>query len=210
MDPPLDAADIARAQQRLIELHFWLNDESGEYGWTTQQAVMAFQKWSGLEADGNLGPNTAAALSEATTTAYGSSDAGTLVEIDKSLQLLFIIVDGRTDWVLNTSTGSEVPYVEPDKNTPGETQTGDAVTRTGLFEVERERADGWWEGDLGRIYRPKYFSGGQAVHGSNKIPGYPASHGCVRLSVPAMDWIWENDVMPMHIPVWVHGNIPGK
>jgi hypothetical protein len=64
--------------------------------------------------------------------------------------------------------------------------------------------EGWWEGDLGEIYRPKYFVGGVAVHGSNSIPNYPASHGCVRVSVPAMDWIWDSGIMPMRSPVWVH------
>jgi lipoprotein-anchoring transpeptidase ErfK/SrfK len=43
------------------------------------------------------------------------------------------------------------------------------------------------------------------VHGSNSIPNYPASHGCVRVSVPAMDFIWEQNLMPMRITVWVHG-----
>ena len=42
------------------------------------------------------------------------------------------------------------------------------------------------------------------MHGSNYIPAYPASHGCVRVSVPAMDWIWETGIMPMDTPVWVH------
>ena len=54
------------------------------------------------------------------------------------------------------------------------------------------------------------FSGGIAVHGSNHIPDYPASHGCVRVSVPAMDWIWEQNLMPLDTPVWVHGAIPGR
>ena len=68
----------------------------------------------------------------------------------------------------------------------------------------RERNEGWWPGDLGEIYRPKYFSGGAAVHGSNSIPDYPASHGCVRVSVPAMDWVWDINLMPKSTPVWVH------
>ena len=123
-------------------------------------------------------------------------------------QLVYIVQDGVTRWVLNTSTGSEVPYETADRNTPGAIQTGDSVTRTGLFEVEREREEGWWEGDLGEIYRPKYFDGGIALHGSYNIPDYPASHGCVRLSIPAMDWIWENEIIPRGTPVWVHGEIP--
>ena len=73
-----------------------------------------------------------------------------------------------------------------------------------MHDVYRERAEGWWEGDLGEIYRPKYFTGGIAVHGSNNVPDYPASHGCVRVSVPAMDWIWEQNLMPLDTPVWVH------
>ena len=115
------------------------------------------------------------------------------------------MIDGSTAWILNTSTGNGEEYTEVDKNTPGEVITGVSLTPDGLHEVTRERPEGWWEGDLGEIYRPKYFVGGVAVHGSNSIPNYPASHGCVRVSVPAMDWIWESGIMPLRTPVWVHG-----
>jgi lipoprotein-anchoring transpeptidase ErfK/SrfK len=216
LDPPLQAVgrhggdETARAQWRLLELGFWLQAPDGSYGLTTQQAVMAFQKYYGLTADGTIGPETANALSIVTDRPKARADAGTLVEVDKSKQLIYFVIDGTTTWILNTSTGSEIPYDEPDKNKPGERQIGDAVTRTGLHKVYREHADGWREGDLGEIYRPKYFSGGEAIHGSNSIPNYPASHGCVRVSVPAMDWIWQEDLMPQGIFVWVYGNIPGK
>lgn len=203
-----DGDDTARAQWRLLELGFWLQEANGDYGLTTQQAVMAFQKYYGLTADGVLGPETAAMMSSVTEKPRGASDAGTLVEIDKAKQLWFYVVDGVTTWVLNASTGSEVAYDEVNKNDPTKREVGDSVTRNGLHDVYREHADGWREGDLGEIYRPKYFTGGIAVHGSNNIPNYPASHGCVRVSVPAMDWIWENDLMPMGLPVWVHGQIP--
>ena len=43
-----------------------------------------------------------------------------------------------------------------------------------------------------------------AVHGYHSVPPYPASHGCVRVTEAAMDWIWANDVMPMGSTVWVH------
>jgi len=198
-------SDTARIQQRLIDLGFWLTGADGEYGLTTSQAVMAFQKFVGLEATGRVNQATADALTTAEWRAHGLADAGTLIEIDKDKQLLFIVHDGRTVWIFNTSTGDGQPYEEEDKNTPGEVQTGVSITRNGLHAVYRERAEGWWEGDLGKIYRPKYFSGGQAVHGSNNVPNYPASHGCVRVTVPAMDFIWESNLMPMDIPVWVHG-----
>ena len=208
--PPIEAVgtrdgdDTVRVQERLLELGFWLETANGDYGTTTRQAVMAFQKYHGLETDGVLGPETAEFLSRSLPMPTARADAGTLVEVDKGRQLLFFVVDGSVRWVLNTSTGTEVPYEEPDQNTPGEIQRGDSVTRNGLHAVYRERAEGWWEGDLGEIYRPKYFDGGLAVHGSYSVPDYPASHGCVRVSVQAMDWIWETGIMPPDTPVWVH------
>jgi lipoprotein-anchoring transpeptidase ErfK/SrfK len=212
-DPPIvgvgqsDGDETRRAEERLIELGFWLDAPDGNYNLTTSQAVMAFQKFYGLETDGVLGDETAAALSAVVERPHGRADAGTLVEIDKGLQLVMFVIDGKTEWILNASSGSEIPYEEPDQNTPGEILKGDSVTRNGLHEVYRQREEGWWEGDLGEIYRPKYFTGGIAVHGSNHVPDYPASHGCVRVSVPAMDWIWEVGIMPLEIPVWVHEGV---
>jgi peptidoglycan hydrolase-like protein with peptidoglycan-binding domain len=201
-------AETTRAQWRLLELGFWLQNANGEFGLTTRQAVMAFQKYYGLAADGVLGPETAALMSSITEKPRARAEAGTLVEVDKSRQVLFFVIDGATQWILNTSTGSEVPYEEVNKKDPTKIERGSSITPVGLHAVNRERAEGWWEGDLGEIYRPKYFVGGIAVHGSNSIPNYPASHGCVRVSVPAMDWIWESGLMPIDTPVWVHGAIP--
>ncbi|TVR26462.1 MAG: murein L,D-transpeptidase [Ilumatobacter sp.] len=216
LDPPLEVlgtssgSETARLQERLLELGFWVQSVDGNYGLTTRQAVMAFQKFLGLTTDGVVGPETAHYLTHLTERPRGRADAGTLVEVDKSKQLLFFVIDGKTEWILNTSTGTEVPYERPNSNDPAIIERGSSVTPTGLFGVDRQRPEGWWEGDLGEIYRPKYFVGGVAVHGSNSIPNYPASHGCVRVSVPAMDWIWENELMPMRSPVWVHGEIPAS
>ena len=203
-----DGEETARLQERLLELGFWVQSTDGIFGLTTRQAVMAAQKYFGLPATSSVDEATAEALSTATTRPQARSDRGTLVEIDKSLQLGFFVIDGVTEWVLNVSTGSEILYSEPNQNDPAKIEEGDSITDPGLFKVDRERAEGWWDGDLGSIYRPKYFNGGIAVHGSGSIPNYPASHGCVRVSTPAMDWIWEEELMPMGTPVWVHGSIP--
>ena len=213
IDPPLQAVgtsggnETARIQLRLFQLGFWLSAADGQYGLTTKQAVMAFEKYMGLEADGKVDQATAEALTTITERPRARANAGTLVEVDKGKQVLFFVIDGRTEWILNTSTGNGKEYTEEDKNTPGEMISGVSLTPSGLHKVNRERPDGWWEGDLGEIYRPKYFVGGVAVHGSNSIPAYPASHGCVRVSVPAMDWIWDSGIMPMRIPVWVHDGV---
>jgi peptidoglycan hydrolase-like protein with peptidoglycan-binding domain len=213
ISPPLQAVggrggnETARIQMRLLQLGFWLTAADGEYGLTTKQAVMAYEKYMGLNADGKVDQATADALTAMTQRPVARANSGTLVEVDKTKQLLYFVLGGQTAWILNTSTGNGEEYTEEDKNTPGEVITGVALTPSGLHKVNRERPDGWWEGDLGEIYRPKYFVGGIAVHGSNSIPNYPASHGCVRVSVPAMDWIWDSGILPMGTPVWVHESV---
>lgn len=198
-----DGADTAAAQLRLIQLGFWVGDTDGQYGFATTQAVMAFQKYLGLDPSGKLDQDTANWLTVFPEKAHGTADDSTLVEIDKTKQLLFLIQDGKTIWAFNTSTGSGIAYSAHNQNT-GEIETGDAVTPNGLWKTGRERPDGWWSGDLGDIYRPKYFRGGVAIHGMTRVPSTPVSHGCVRLSTMAMDFIWANDLIPLHTPVWVH------
>ena len=193
-----------QVQERLLELGFWLQSANGDYGVTTRQAVMAFQKYRGLEPNESVDEPTARALSEAQTRVRGRADSGTLVEVDKTRQLMFVVVDGRTEWAINVSTGSGIPYVERDATEWGKWVRGDSETPDGIFLVDREYTKGWRPGDLGEIYRPKYFNGGIAVHGAYRIPAHPASHGCVRVSTPAMDFLWALDVMPRGSTVWVH------
>jgi Putative peptidoglycan binding domain/L,D-transpeptidase catalytic domain len=199
-----DGDGAAAVQQRLLELGFWLSGVDGEYGTTTTQAVMAFQKYHALPATGSVDQATADAMNVMPYRARGMSTEGDLIEVNKTAQLLFVVRGGRTEWVLNTSTGNGLPYTEEDQNSPGEFIDGVSLTPDGKFKVNRERAEGWWEGDLGKIYRPKYFNGGIAVHGSGSIPNYPASHGCVRVSVAAMDFIWAAEYMPLGQRVWVY------
>jgi lipoprotein-anchoring transpeptidase ErfK/SrfK len=211
LDPPLAAIganngdEAVRVQNRLLELGFWVQSADGVYGLTTRQAVMAFEKYMGFEnPDGKVDEQTAAALTNMDLRPVARANSGSLVEVDKGKQLLYFVIDGKTEFILNASTGNGEAYEEPDQNTPGEIQRGVSLTPSGIHAVNRQRPEGWWEGDLGKIYRPKYFVGGVAVHGSNSIPNYPASHGCVRVSVPAMDWVWDAGIMPLDTPVWVH------
>jgi lipoprotein-anchoring transpeptidase ErfK/SrfK len=104
--------------------------------------------------------------------------------------------DGQVTQVLNTATGSNQHYVH-------EGATFLADTPAGHFTVSRQ-IDGWRHGPLGTLWRPKYFNGGIAVHGSPSIPPYPASHGCARVSNAAMNWIWANDKLPLKTKVWVY------
>jgi peptidoglycan hydrolase-like protein with peptidoglycan-binding domain len=197
------ADQVLALQHRLEDLGFWVGQLDGKYAWTTNQAVMAFQKYNGLKPNGNADAATVARLNTAEFRAVGQGYDGDLTEVDKGLQLLFVIRGGRTVWTLNVSTGSGKDYTEVNQKDGG-TITGHAITPEGTFKVYRIFSDGWEKGQLGELYRPRYFSGGVAIHGLTQVPSYPASHGCVRVSIPAMDWIWANDIIPMKSVVWVH------
>jgi peptidoglycan hydrolase-like protein with peptidoglycan-binding domain len=218
VDPPIQAVgqnngeETKRIQTRLLELGFWNAAVDGDYGLTTRQAVMAFQKYVGIDPSGKVNQTTADFLTGMTERAKPSIPVdGDKVEVDKTKQILFIIYGGQVVWTLNVSTGSGQYYLEQNQKDPTKYESGRSITRNGDFDVYRERAEGWWEGDLGKIYRPKYVSGGIAIHGSNSIPNYPASHGCIRVSVPAMDMIWDTGLIPKGFPVSIFGDdVPAK
>ncbi len=183
-------------QNRLRDLGYWLGTPDGTYGGLTVQAVTAFQKVEGLGRDGIAGPSTLAALDQAGRPS-ARSDSGDLIEVDKAHQVLLVVRDGRVQWVLNTSTGTEKSY-----RVDGRTELAD--TPPGRWQVGRV-VNGIDTGPLGGLYMPRYFHrDGIAVHGYHSVPAYPASHGCVRVSEPAMDWIWSDDVMPIGSTVWVY------
>ena len=88
-----------------------------------------------------------------------------MIEVDKTRQLLLIVNNGKVGEILNTSTGSGLPY-----QYAGQTYT--ALTPSGQFTIFRQ-VDGDDPGPLGDLWRPKYFNGGIAIHGAASIPGYP-------------------------------------
>ncbi len=48
-----------------------------------------------------------------------------------------------------------------------------------------------------------FFHGGFALHGSYEVPGYNASHGCIRIFVPDAKWLNQEFVGRDHVPVIV-------
>jgi peptidoglycan hydrolase-like protein with peptidoglycan-binding domain len=190
-----NGSSVLNLQKRLTHLGFWIGSVDGSYGDTTQQAVLAAQKASGLGRDGVAGPLTLAAIQRGVTLTPRST-SGHWLEIDKAKQLLLIVTNGKIDAILNTSTGSGQPYRQD-----GQTYT--ALTPSGQFTISSQ-IDGLDRGPLGDLWRPKYFNGGIAVHGAGSVPGYPASHGCARVSNPAIDWIWSTGQAPIGTRVWVY------
>uniref|UniRef100_UPI0003C63E8B ErfK/YbiS/YcfS/YnhG family protein n=1 Tax=Xylanimonas cellulosilytica (strain DSM 15894 / JCM 12276 / CECT 5975 / KCTC 9989 / LMG 20990 / NBRC 107835 / XIL07) TaxID=446471 RepID=UPI0003C63E8B len=182
--------EVLALQQRLMDLGYFILKADGDYGWATQQAVWAFQKAAGLYRDGVVGPQTQAAL-DAGYRPTPRSSSGKVVEIDLDKQILLAVEDGRVVRIINASSGNGETY-------EAKGRTYRATTPRGDFAVYMQR-DGMHSStlELGDMWRPKYFRGGYAVHGSSSIPTYPASHGCVRVSNAAMNWLWDSWGMPI-------------
>jgi N-acetylmuramoyl-L-alanine amidase len=187
---------VLALQRRLTELGYWVGTPDGHYGEVTTQAVTALQKVAGLGRDGVVGPRTRAALDRGARPAARSSK-GQVIEVDLRHQVLLVVDGGTVTRVLDVSTGSGAYYTRPNGT------IGHAVTPAGHYTVLRG-VDGWDTSPLGHLYRPRYFNGGIAVHGYPSVPAVPASHGCVRVSLAAMDMIWSGHLMPVQAAVWVY------
>ncbi|GAB6938631.1 L,D-transpeptidase family protein [Isoptericola variabilis] len=185
---------VLALQQRLQELGYFLQDADGSFGPATQQAVWALQKAAGQYRDGVVGPKTQAALDDGVRPQAHSS-SGKAIEIDLDRQLLMTVEGGKVTRIINASSGNGETY-------EAKGRSYHATTPRGSYAVYMER-NGMHEStlELGSMYRPKYFSGGYAVHGSGSIPPFPASHGCVRVSNAAMNWLWDSWGMPKGTPV---------
>ncbi|MFD6091745.1 L,D-transpeptidase family protein [Oerskovia sp. NPDC060338] len=188
---------VVALQQRLADLGYLGASPDGIYGPGTQQAVWALQKAAGISRDGRVGPQTQAALDQGVRPTPQSS-SGHVIEIDIARQLVLAVDDGRVTAIINASSGNGERY-------EAKGRTYYARTPAGTFQVGRQ-VDGSYESslELGSMWRPKFFNGGIAVHGSASVPPSPASHGCVRVSNGAMNWIWDSWGAPAGTTVIVY------
>jgi PKD repeat protein len=149
---------VRALEERLMAMHYALEQVDSTFGADTYDAVVAFQKVNGLARTGAVGASDwRVLLRVGVPKAQVTGDA---IEVDKTRQVLFVVRHGEPQVVIPVSTGAT-------GNTP-----------IGTFHVYRKVA-GWdWV-----LYYPNYFLRGFAVHGYVDVPPYPASHGCVRIPI---------------------------
>lgn len=186
---------VLTLQRRLSALGYWLGPPNGTFGDGPEQAVYALQKAAGIQRDGAVGPVTAAAIARGVRPRPRST-SGNVVDIDLGDNLLMIVRGGKLFAVLNTSTGGGYTYYS-------QGVTAIAKTPLGVFHVYRQ-VDGLVVDSLGELWRPKYFDSGFAIHGDSYVPPVPVSHGCVRVSNEAIDWIWARNLLPLGTKVVIY------
>jgi N-acetylmuramoyl-L-alanine amidase len=174
-------AAVTQLQRRLAALHYDIGAIDGSFGSQTFHAVVAFQKVNGLSRDGIVGSRTWAALAHPVIPRPRRTLSTTSVEVNLTRQVVYLARNGVVIRIVDASTGKA--------STP---------TPLGNFTIQR-RIDGWRQSPLGLMWRPNYFFRGYAVHGSNSVPAFPASHGCVRVTIQAMNRLWP--VLRVGMPV---------
>lgn len=193
---PLPSYDVAAAQRTLADNGYYLGAIDGRRGGAFRSAVMAFQKVHGLGADGVVGPATLKALAAPRKPTLKASSPSNRVEVDLTKQVLYVVKGGAISRILPVSSGNGATYLQKDGD------KARALTPVGWYKIER-RIVGERKADLGTLYDPQYFYRGWAIHGSNSVPAYPASHGCVR--VPRADAKWLLGAIYNGMSVYLYG-----
>lgn len=186
-------SEITRAQRRLQNLLYLRSDDvDGDYGKTTKAAIEKFQEKNKLPVTGIADKATQAVL-------YSDSAMGDWskykLEVDTTNQRVYAFElndEGKYvkihDFICSTGLGNTTPL--------------------GTFIETTEPLDRWhyfytykcWAQYAWRITGPYYFH--SVIYSSKDEStirmssvynlGHKASHGCVRLEVPAARWIYEN------------------
>ena len=144
-------------ERRLWGLHYALKTVDGYYGEDTYQAVLAFQKVYGLARTGRVTTGLWGRIAHAFVP-RARVPRGTHIEVSKTKQVMFEVVNGKVAKVVHVSTGAT-------GNTP-----------VGTWRSYRLGPGG----SLSGMYYSIYFLRGFAIHGYHSVPPYQASHGCVR------------------------------
>lgn len=175
---------VVMLEQRLASMKYPVGAQDGVFDEALRDAVRAFQKVEGLARDGEAGPDVWKRLETATTPKPRLNASGSRVEIDLTRQVLFLVSNNQVTKVLAISSGAS-----------------GTRTPTGHYHIQR-KLPYWRQSSLGLLYKPSYFVGGIAIHGSYSVPTYPASHGCVRVPYWATDALYPQLPIGMDVDVY--------
>ena len=184
---------VLEVQQRLAALHYDIGAVDGNFGFDSAHAVTAFQKLNGLSRTGIADDATKARLDHPymPSARYGGAAH---IEVDLSSQVVYYVVGGSIQRIMDASTGGGYDFVV-------DGVTHHAITPTGAFSFYQV-IPGWWESPVGPMYDSWFFLPTFALHGEGSVPSYPASHGCVRITIPAMQRLYSSLYLGMTIYIY--------
>jgi peptidoglycan hydrolase-like protein with peptidoglycan-binding domain len=214
-------AAVKSVERRLNQLHYYAGPVDGVFGQDLEWAVWAFKRVNGLPMNvmnsDLVGPNSTitwafrkALVNPKSPWALVPKGGANRVEINLKRQYLVLYKNNKPHLILDVSSGGGYYYCNP-KPPKGDGSCGTAVTEDGNYHAAWFQA-GWDKVPLGYMYNPVMYNteAGQAMHGGDPVPLYPASHGCVRLQEDVENWFHKQLVVggPHATPVYVRGTAP--
>ena len=178
--PGDEGSMVVALQTLLTEAGFYRSEIDGEFGNHTSHAVVAFHKAIDAERSSSWSESDWEALAGYQPSLPHRPGEPNRIEVDLTRQILYRFDGGEIVDIIPISSGNGESYYNAAGNLVR------ARTPRGDFSFYRH-VSGWRISYLGGLYQPWYFRGGYAIHGSNFVPPWPDSHGCVR--VPN----WEAD-----------------
>lgn len=175
----LSHSELLEAERLLSKLGYWMGPADGYIDEATRYATLCFQRVAGLSPTGTLTKLELRTLRRAVPI-IPRSTGQFHVEVNLSKQILFVVQhDGTISHLLPVNTGSGKKFTQGG-------WTRRALTPVGTFAVYR-KIDGWRQSPLGSMYYPSYIYGGIAIHGSQDIPKFPSTHGCIAVPLFAAE-----------------------
>jgi peptidoglycan hydrolase-like protein with peptidoglycan-binding domain len=180
--------DVRVLQQDLVDRGYLAEDEvTGTYDYGTQQAVMAIEGYNDLNhggvRDGIASPEVRA-LAAGGDRPKPTHGGVAHVEVSLTNQVLLLVRKGGTvARAIHISSGAS------------------GKTPAGNFAVYSKATMSWSKPFKTWLPFASYFSGGYAMHEYPIVPGYPASHGCVRMPSTEAQRVYA--FAALHMPVFV-------
>jgi hypothetical protein len=214
-------AAVKNVERRLNQLHYYAGPVDGVFGQDLEWAVWAFKRVQGLpmnQMNSDLeGPNSTitwafrrALVHPKAPKVLVPKGGAERVEINLREQVLVLYKNNQVHLILDVSSGGGYYFCNP-KPPKGDGSCGTAVTEDGNYHAAYF-IPGWDKVPLGYMYNPVMFntSAGQAMHGGDPVPFYPASHGCVRLQEDVENWFHNQLTVggPHATPVYVRYRAP--
>lgn len=168
--------DVPRGQlQRLAALGYLppRATRSNTSDYALSQAIMGFQGWNGLPRTGQADAATQKRLATAGRPQARRKGGGKWLEGYIDRQVVLLVNRGRVVRAIHFSSGAA-------GNTP-----------RGTYSIFRKELMSWSIPFSSWMPYASYFTGGFAFHEYPDVPGYPASHGCVRIAAPFAPYLYE-------------------
>lgn len=169
--------DARNANRKLLDLGYLPRNLFNKECFDTYSyhATMAFQKYSGIAADGVIGPATRKKLYLAKPPSLKKIPGWKELSKDPSWSEQKIVISLEKQILLLTKNNQVQLVSSASSGAPG------YDTPPGIFSVFRKEEMSWSIPYDTWMPWATYFNGGIATHESPDVPAYPASHGCVRL-----------------------------